>query len=273
MGYQAVTVQIKPSFLRGDGPYELPISVASGRTEGAAAGSVALIVPPGWEATPAERIYRLAPGAHLAFDASVRPAPGAAPGRYFVAARITDDAGQDHEDVVTIDHRPGEDGRGPAPVQEERSAALAWAVERALATAGIDPEPGATSNAGARHDPGGELQVELVSGEITVAPGGDATLRVSLRNQAASEIRGEAQILSPLETWATITPWTQGFAVEAGGETILSFGVAPPRDVVAGTYWALVKVMYFGRMHYSASVPVTILASKTAGVLDLAAGR
>ena len=64
-----------------------------------------------------------------------------------------------------------------------------------------------------------------------------------------------------------------GVRGRTGRATTLSFGVAPPRDVVAGTYWALVKVMYFGRMHYSASVPVTILASNTAGVLDLAAGR
>ena len=119
MGYQAVTVQIKPSVVAGDGPFDLPIVVASGRTEGAAAGSVELIVPPGWEATPPERLYRLAPGAHLAFDASVRPAAGAAPGRYFVAARITDDAGQLHEDVVTIDLRPAGDGATPGRAPDD----------------------------------------------------------------------------------------------------------------------------------------------------------
>jgi len=95
----------------------------------------------------------------------------------------------------------------------------------------------------------------------------------SLSTPAASEIRGEAQILSPLETWSTIAPWTQGFTVTPGGETILEFGVAPPRGVVAGTYWALVKVMYFGRLLYSESVPIRILTSKAAAVLDVAAGR
>jgi hypothetical protein len=273
MGYQAVTVQIKPSYLEGDGPYSVPIVVASERTEGAAAGSVSLIVPPGWEADPTERIYRLAPGAYLAFDASVRPAPGAAPGRYFVAARIADDAGQLHEDVATIDHRAGGDGRDGHQVPGGRSAALEWAVERALETAGVGLEDGAASHAGARHDPGGELQVELVAGDLTVAPGSDGTLRVSLRNLAASEIRGEAQVLSPLETWSTITPWTQGFAVEPGGETTISFSVAPPMDVATGTYWALVKVMYFGRLLYSESVPVKILASTMVAVPDLAARR
>ena len=273
MGYQSVTVQIKPSFLTGDGPFTVPIVVASERTDGAAAGSVGLIVPPGWEATPSERIYRLAPGAHLAFEATVRPAAGATPGRYFVAARIEDEAGQRHEDVVTIDIRPGGDGTSARPVGDQRSAALEWAVERALATAGIEPANASSPNAGARHDPGGELLVRLMSDGITVARGADGVLRVSMRNLAASEIRGEAQVLSPLETWSTITPWTQGFTVAPGDEAIVDFEVRPPVDVVAGTYWALVKVMYFGRLLYSESVPFTIVAPKDAAVPDLVAGR
>jgi alpha-mannosidase len=259
MGYQDVTVQIRPSVLAGDGPFDLPIVVASERTAGAMAGSVAVIVPPGWEATPSERLYRLAPGAHLAFDASVRPAAGAAPGRYFIAARITDDAGQTHEDVVTIDYRSTTDdvasrSRNPG----DRSSAFEWAVERSIATGGIVPEPDAPTHAGARHDPGGEITLEVLSREITVAPGGTATLEVSVSNTAASEIRGEAQVLSPHETWSSITPWTQGFTVGAGEQVTIAFDVAPPRDVVTGTYWALVKVMYFGRLLYSESVPVRI---------------
>jgi alpha-mannosidase len=272
MGYQAVSVQIKPSFLTGEGPFTVPIVVASERTDEAVAGSVVLNVPPGWEATPSERIYGLAPGAHLAFEATVTPAAGAATGRYFLAARIVDEAGQRHEDVVTVDLRPGGDGTAGRPASDQRSAALEWAVERALATAGVEPASG-SPNVGARHDPGGELLVGLMSDGITVEPGRAGVLRVSMRNQAASEIRGEAQVLSPLETWRTITPWTQGFTVAPGGETTVDFDVRPPVDVVAGTYWALVKVMYFGRLLYSESVPFTIVAPKDAAVLDLVAGR
>ena len=102
-----------------------------------------MIVPPGWEAPPLERIYRLAPGAHLAFEASVRPAAGTAPGRYFVAARITDDAGQVHEDVVTIDHQRGADGTDAGTVVTERTAALEWAVERAWRLLGSNRHPAA----------------------------------------------------------------------------------------------------------------------------------
>ena len=113
MGYQSVTVQIKPSFVSGDGPFQVPVVVASERTDGPTSGSVELIVPPGWEATPSERIYSLAPGAHVAFDASVRPPADASPGRYFVAARIVDEGGQTHEDVVTVDLPPGRRWNGP----------------------------------------------------------------------------------------------------------------------------------------------------------------
>ncbi len=98
-----------------------------------------------------------------------------------------------------------------------------------------------------------------------------AASAVELSNSAASEIRGEAQILSPLETWTTIRPWTQGFTVEPGGRTTIEFGVEPPRDVAAGTYWALVKVMYFGRVQYSESVPVTIRAAAAVRAPDLVA--
>ena len=216
MGYQAVTVQIRPSFLTGDGPFMVPIVVASERTDEAVAGSVAVVVPPGWEATPSERIYRLAPGAHLAFEATVRPAAGAPAGRYFVAARIEDGADQRHEDVVTVDLRPGGDGTTARRLGDQRSAALAWAVERAHATSGIEPADPSSPNAGARHDPGGELVVRLMSDEISVAPGVSGVLRVSMRNLAASEIRGEAQILSPLETWSTITPLDPGFLRRTG---------------------------------------------------------
>jgi hypothetical protein len=271
MGYQSVTVQIKPSFASGEGPFRVPVVVASERTDGPSAGSVELIVPPGWEATPSERIYSLAPGAHLAFDSSVRPPADAPPGRYFVAARIVDEGGQTHEDVVTVDLHPAVNGTAADPVDGERSAALGWAVERALTTAGDGPEPGASGLAGSRHDPGGELVVTLLDRAITVDPGDRGSLRVQLSNGAASEIRGEAQILSPHETWTTITPWTQGFAVEPGGRTTVAFGVEPPRDVVAGTYWALLKVMYFGRVLYSESVPVTIPAAAAVHAPDLVA--
>src|SRR5262249_21302295 len=156
------------------------------------------------------------------------------PGRYFVAARITDEAGTASEDVVTIDLERGTDGRGPKPADGERSASLAWAVQRALATAGIEPAPRIPVDHAGGPELSGEIEVGLALDEIAVPVGGRATLRATLRNLAADEIRGEIQAISPLETWSTITPWTQGFTVGARSETVVTFDIAPPPDAVAG---------------------------------------
>ena len=86
-------------------------------------------------------------------------------------------------------------------------------------------------------------------------------MRVSLRNCVASEIRGEAQVISPYDTWGYLHTWTQGFAVAAGEETALEFTVAPPVGSPAGSWWALIKVMYFGRLLYTESIPVEVLPS------------
>jgi hypothetical protein len=142
------------------------VAVASERTDEAASGTVELIVPGGWEVSPADRVFNLAPGAYLAFDAQVRPAAGATPGRYFVAARITDDAGDSSEDVVTIDLGRGTDGRGPKADDGERSASLAWAVQRALSTAGIEPDPGIPTDYGSGREPGGELEMDVALDEV-----------------------------------------------------------------------------------------------------------
>jgi alpha-mannosidase len=257
IGYQPVSVQIRPSRLEATGPFDLPISVASERTDETVEGTVVLDVPAGWDASPAEKRYRLEPGGHLAFPVTVSPTD-AAPGRYFVAARIQD-GGQDHEDVVAVDVGPGSMTRPPADTSS-RSPSLVAAVERALATASIEGDRPTfrEDHADLQVE---ELQVEVLDPVIAVAPGGRARLRLSLRNCVASEIRGEAQVISPYDTWGYLHPWTQGFAVAVGGETALGFTVAPPVGTPAGSWWALIKIMYFGRALYTESIPVQVLPS------------
>ena len=91
------------------------------------------------------------------------------------------------------------------------------AVEQALATASIEGDRPTFREDHA--DLQVEVQVEVLDPVIAVAPGGRARLRLS-RNCVASEIRGEAQVISPYDTWGYL-PWTQGFAVAVGGETAL----------------------------------------------------
>ena len=100
----------------------------------------------------------------------------------------------------------------------------------------------------------------VVSRDLRLTAGDEARLRVRMRNRTHSEIRGEAQVLSPHETWGFIQPWTQGFAVGAGAELEIDFKVAPPFDTDGGTYWAMVKVMWFGRLAYTESVALKLTA-------------
>ena len=92
----------------------LPIVVASERTDGAAAGSVALIVPPGWVADAGRA--DLPPGAGRAPGLRGLRSGGRRGGR---PAAISWPRGSPtrrarrHEDVVTIDYQPGGDGTGP----------------------------------------------------------------------------------------------------------------------------------------------------------------
>jgi alpha-mannosidase len=262
MGYQPLTVQVRPWRLEGPGPFDVRVLVASERTDAPVAGTVSIVAPPGWQVTPAERPYRLAPGAHLDFEARVVPAPEAPSGRYFVAAQIGDDDGQIHEDVVRVDltavvgdARPSADGEASMPP-------LTFAIVRALRGSDVDgdavepaPEPG-------DDPPDRELEVLVLGRELRLTAGAEARLRVRIRNRTESEIRGEAQVLSPHETWGFIGPWTQGFAVGAGEEQEINFRIAPPFDTDGGTYWALVKVMWFGRLAYTESVALHLSAAE-----------
>jgi alpha-mannosidase len=261
LGYQPVTVQIRPSLLAGRDRFVIPVSVASARTDEPVAGRVTIIVPPGWQASPSERLFRLAPGAHLAFETSVTAPTDAAAGRYFVAARIAD-GGQEHEDVVTIDLDTAESA-SPATASAAgasgRSIPLTEALERAL-RGGEPVEDAAWTRPSDGVDGEGEIEARLDTGSIRIAPGGQAEIVVALRNRAASEIRGEAQLISPHETWSFTRPWTVGFAVGPGEERTVRFDVAPPVGATPGAWWALVKVMYFGRLTYTESIPIVVTA-------------
>ena len=41
----------------------------------------------------------------------------------------------------------------------------------------------------------------------------------------------------------------------------IDFRVAPPFDTDGGTYWALVKVMWFGRLAYTESIALHLTAA------------
>nr|MDQ2816299.1 hypothetical protein [Actinomycetota bacterium] len=215
-----------------------------------ASGTAELSVPAGITLTAAPRLtapaatapdlaYDLAPGGYAAWDLTVRAAPGTGPGRYFVAARIRDGFGYLVEDTVMVavgEHRwPDPD----LPPEET--------IERLQA----DYSAGAA-----------EVDVAVLTPELRLAPGGQGELQVQVSSRLASELRGEAQLVSPFGSWPLLGPWTQGFSAAPQASTILRFAVSVPATERPGSqWWALVKVMYFGRVRYSEAIPVIISAA------------
>jgi alpha-mannosidase len=185
----------------------------------AAAGRVELVVPGGLTVTGPALDYELAPGEHAEYDLNVGTAE-APPGMYFVAARIRDDLGQVLQDVITVE--VGE-------------------------TSSVDP-----------------LGVAIVSDPLRLRPGGEGEIVVELRNDAAAPIVGEAQLTSPYGTWGPaadvlIGPWTRGFEVTPGATVRVPFDVRAAPVARPGAWWALVKVAYFGRLHYTDTIGIDVI--------------
>ena len=217
--------------VRGPGSADgapLRLTVAGGPEP--ASGLVALDVPPGLVVEPAVPLrYELAGGGFAAWDLTARALPGTPPGRYYVAARILDDLGQSLEDasLVTV-------GEPPAPALDrplDELLPLLEADERAAAT---------------------EIGLRLLPATMTIGAGRAGELSVQVANQTAAPVRGECQLISPLGTWQLLGPWTRGFAVGPGELVTLCYSVRLPASARPGSHWwALAKVMYFGRIAYS----------------------
>jgi alpha-mannosidase len=234
----------------GDPP-PLTLTVACGPA--AASGQVELLVPDALAAqvagapqeTGASRAagtaraplsYDLGPNEFAAWDLVLSAPPGTPDGRYFVTARITDALGQQLEDTALV--TVGEPG-GPDPdlPPDELFARLQSDVV-ALAE---------------------EAEVEVLTPALRLAPGETGELAVRVTSHLASQLRGEAQLVSPVGTWRAAGPWTQPFTAEPGGTAVIRCTVTAPATAEPGwASWLLVKLMYFGRVRYTEAVPFTI---------------
>jgi hypothetical protein len=202
-----------------------------------ATGTVELDVPDGIVVSSADDLrYELAPGGYAAWHLTVRAAPGTAAGRYFAAARITDEFGRVIEDtaMVAVGERKWPDPELPP--------------EQTIEALQDDYVAGAA-----------ELEVAVLTPELRLVPGGEGVIEVKVTNGLASGLHGEAQLVSPFGTWPLLGPWTQGFAAAPGDSATLRFTVrAPATERPGSRWWALVKIMYFGRVRYTEAVPVSI---------------
>jgi hypothetical protein len=237
-GNLPVAVHLSPTRVPlpgGTGPAVVRLTVAAGPD--GAAGAVELDVPDGLVAGPGGPLsYQLPPLGYAEWELSVRGRPGAAAGHYFLAARIRDGLGQAHEDVAAV-----QVGLPPAPRPGQPPGELLPALDadrRAIAA---------------------DLDVTVLTPAVELPAGGAGELAVRLANRAASAVRGEAQLISPVGSWAAVHPWTRGFAISPGSGVTLRYHVRVPVTTRRGTqWWAMVKVMYFGRLHYTSSIPVVI---------------
>ncbi len=202
-----------------------------------ASGVVELDVPAGLVATPAGPLhYDLPALGHADWDLSVHGAAGAVPGHYFLAARIRDQLGQVLEDAAAVLL-----GEPPVPGPGLPLDVLLPALE-------ADQQAIAA-----------EVEVTLLTPAVQVRPGTAGELAVRLVNRAASPVRGEAQLISPYGSWAAVHPWTRGFSISPGNEVTLRYHVRVPITTRRGTqWWTMVKLMYFGRLRYTSTVPVLI---------------
>ena len=207
-----------------------------------ASGTVELVVPSGVTVAaaehphPASLDYELAPGGYAAWDLTVRAAPGTAAGRYFVAARIQDEFGHLIEDtaMVAVGER-----RWPDPQLPPEESLELLQLDYAAAAA--------------------EVELEVLTPELRLLPGAHGELRVRVTNRLASELHGEAQLVSPFGTWQMLGPWTRGFGAAPQESVTLRFTVSVPVTERPGSqWWALVKVMYFGRVRYTDAVSVVV---------------
>ncbi len=181
--------------------------------------------------------YDLPARGYAGWDILVRTRPGTPAGRYVVAAQISDDLGQVIEDTAVVEvGGPGEPD-------------LYRPLDEVLPL--IEASQAATS---------AELGLTVLTPGLRLAPGGSGELAVELASGLASQVRGEAQLVSPAGTWESLGPWTQGFRVDPGDRVTLRYRVTVPATARPGTlWWAVVKVMYFGRVRYTEAVPVTVI--------------
>jgi hypothetical protein len=241
-GNMPLAVHLSPAAVALDDGQAGLLHLTIGCGPAPAAGAIRLQAPPGFALEPAGPLrYDLTPFSYQGWDLTVTARPGMAAGRYFAVAQIEDHCGQLVEDSALLaigQPLPPIPGLPLADMEQMQQTAAA-----ALA---------------------GEAELSLVSSAITVRPGSRAPIEALLRNRAGSAIRGEAQLISPIGSWHLTQPWTTGFALQPGAATTLRFEISVPATARPGErWWALVKVMYFGRLRYTDPVEVSIVAAES----------
>jgi alpha-mannosidase len=197
------------------------LTAASDCSDSALDGTVTVVCPAGWRATPAALPFTLCAGEHREADVALAIPAGAKPGLYPVRAQLG----------ITGDHVP------PAwrQVVEDVCVVEVGAPRETELLCLVD----------------GPSDVELAAGD-------SARLSVKVGTHARADLSLEAHLISPWGTWEWIGPAALGAVLPAGDTVELGFDVAPPAWLEPGQWWALVRVGCAGRLVYSPAVKVTV---------------
>jgi len=112
---------------------------------------------------------------------------------------------------------------------------------------------------GVSQAPEAALDASWEATPVKVTRGGQGALVLRLHNRAPQTVEGEAQLCAPFEAWEFLGPYTQTFSVPAGGRAQVSYDFRPPEWLEPGRYWAMVKVMYRGRLYYTEALDLEVL--------------
>jgi hypothetical protein len=256
-GNLPVAVHLSPGWLGAQAGAEVTVQLTVACGPVPASGTVTLDVPDGLRLVSAMRTdrpgagqetktaetdagklhFHLAGRGYAAWDLVVQVPAGTQRQRYFVAARILDEAGQVLEDAVVVAVGEAEPPTVDVPLDELLPGLEAISLAEAA-----------------------EAELTMLSGHLELPPGGDGEVALRLTNTTASELRGEAQLISPHGSWAALPRWVTDFSIDPGCSTMLTFRVAVPRDARPGQrWWALAKVMYFGRLRYSEPIWINVV--------------
>jgi alpha-mannosidase len=94
---------------------------------------------------------------------------------------------------------------------------------------------------------------------LRLEPGTAGAVSLDLSSDAAGPILVHLQLISPWHTWDLFPTVTGAVTLEPGAKSEHHFPVRVPPGHPAGTWWALVKIAYGGRLHYTAPVTVEVL--------------
>lgn len=203
----------------------LRLTAASDCTDSMLHGTVRIVCPDGWKASPRSLPFVLPSGEHLEADIELTMPPDTPQGLYPIRAQL---------------HVTGDDAV---------SMPASW---RQVV------EDVATVSVGTPREDNEIVYLTREPADIEVAAGEADRLTLAVGTAAGASLSLEAHLISPWGTWEWIGPAVQGAVVDPGETTEIGFDVAPPPWVQPGQWWALVRIGCAGRLLYTPAVKVTV---------------